>query len=133
MHALTVLNDPDASAQQLATAVQGDPALAVRILRLANSAYFGTPGTIGSVERAVVTLGRDVVQPVVVLAAANVFGDHPNDLPDGFWQHSAAVAAGASVAADLSAVPTRAAARTASPAPRGSKAIVIPIDRKSVV
>jgi putative nucleotidyltransferase with HDIG domain len=103
--ALAVLDDPQTDARTIAGALELDPSLCLRLLQLANSAYFGATGTVGDVERAVVVLGRSVVQPVVVLAAADVFGKRPDDMPDGFWHHCAAVAAGCSVAASLCSRP----------------------------
>lgn len=103
-HVLMVLDDPDASAAQIASSLQSDPSLTARILHLANSPYFGLSGKIGSVERAVVTLGASVLRSLAVSTAAGMFGDRPEDMPEGFWQHSVATAAGASIAARMCGV-----------------------------
>ena len=103
-HVLVVLDDPSASARDVATALQADPGLAARVLQLANSAYFGLSGKIGSVDRAVVTLGAAMTRSLAVSTAAGMFGDRPEDMPDGFWEHSVAVAAGASVVGRMTGI-----------------------------
>jgi HD-like signal output (HDOD) protein len=103
-HVLAALDDPESSAEDIASALQIDPSLTARVLHLANSSYFGLSGKIGSVERAVVALGASVLRSLAVSTAAGVFGQHPEEMPDGFWQHSVAVAAGSSIAARVGAV-----------------------------
>ena len=98
---LAVLDDPDASAHDIASSLQADPSLTARILHLANSPYFGLSGKIGSVERAVVALGASVLRSLAVSTAAGMFSDKAEDMPDGFWRHSVSVAAGASIAARM--------------------------------
>jgi putative nucleotidyltransferase with HDIG domain len=100
-HVLSVLDDPNANAHDIATALQSDPSLTARILHLANSPYFGLSGKIGSIERAVVALGASVLRSLAVSSAAGLFAEHPEDMPPGFWQHSVAVAAGSAIAARM--------------------------------
>jgi putative nucleotidyltransferase with HDIG domain len=102
---LSVMDDPDVSAREVASALQTDPALCARILHLANSPYFGLTGKVGSVERAVIALGAAVVRSLAISTAAGLFGDRPDQMPKGFWRHSVAVAAGASIAARFAHVP----------------------------
>ena len=102
--ALSVLDDPNASAQEIAAVLQSDPALCARALQLANSAHFGMSGRVTSVDQAVVALGATAMRTLVVSTAAGVFGS-PGDLPPGFWEHSVAVAAAAALAGRLCGVP----------------------------
>jgi putative nucleotidyltransferase with HDIG domain len=101
---LVILDDPNASARDIASSLQSDPSLTARILHLANSPYFGLSGKIGSIERAVVALGGSVLRSLAVSTAAGMFAGDPNDMPPGFWHHSVSVAAGASIAARMSSV-----------------------------
>jgi putative nucleotidyltransferase with HDIG domain len=103
-HVLAVLDDPNASAHEIAASLQSDPSLTARILHLANSPYFGLSGKIGSVERAVVALGASVLRSLAVSTAAGMFAERPDEMPPGFWRHSVSVAAGASIAARMSSV-----------------------------
>jgi len=102
---LTVLDDEGASARDVASALQTDPTLCARLLHLANSPYFGLSGKVGNVERAVVALGASTVRTLAVSTAAGMFGEKGEAMPDGFWRHSVAVAAGASIAARFAHIP----------------------------
>lgn len=66
---IRVVEDPRSSAQQLHKIVSHDPALVSRILKVVNSAFYGLPGQIGSVERAIVLLGLNAVKNIAVAAS----------------------------------------------------------------
>ncbi len=57
------------SAHELASAIGADQALTAKLLRLANSAYYGFPRTIGSVRDAVVLLGFRTVRSTTLASA----------------------------------------------------------------
>jgi putative nucleotidyltransferase with HDIG domain len=96
---LQMLEDPDLSADDLARVIETDPALSARILRLANSPFFGLGGTVSSAARAVIVLGLSVVRSLAVSTAAGLFDVRARQLPAGFWDHAVAVAAGAGAVA----------------------------------
>lgn len=102
---LTVLDDVDASARQVARALERDPSLCLRVLHLANSPYFGLAGTVTNVERAVVALGGSVIRSLAVSTAAGLFGERGDLMPDGFWGHSVAVAAASAIVAQAVGAP----------------------------
>lgn len=102
--ALVVLDDPNASAQDIATVLESDPALCARALQLANSAHYGMSGKVTSIDQAVVALGGTTMRTLVISNAAGMFGG-PDDLPPGFWEHSIAVAAASAIAARMYSVP----------------------------
>lgn len=62
---LQVLRRDDLSAQRCITLIERDPALAGRTLRLANSAFYGVSGRVGSVGDAVRLLGLRTVAGVL--------------------------------------------------------------------
>ena len=66
---IKVVEDPRSSAAQLHKIVAHDPALATRILKVVNSAFYGLPGQIGSVERAIVLLGLNAIKNIAVAAS----------------------------------------------------------------
>src|SRR5437868_10898 len=66
---VTTVEDPKSSAAQLHKIVAHDPALATRILKVVNSAFYGLPGQIGSVERAIVMLGLNAIKNIAVAAS----------------------------------------------------------------
>ena len=88
---VTELLETDSStAIQIGEALQTDPALNARILKLINSAYFGLRNPVTSISQAVSLLGREQLQQVLVGSVlAGVFKDFEiTDFPiRDFWQH----------------------------------------------
>src|SRR3954467_15642933 len=66
---VSTVEDPKSTAAALHKIVAHDPALATRILKVVNSAFYGLPGQIGSVERAIVLLGLNAVKNIAVAAS----------------------------------------------------------------
>lgn len=66
---IQTVEDPKSSAAQLHKIVSHDPALVTRILKVVNSAFYGLPGQIASVERAIVLLGLNAVKNIAVAAS----------------------------------------------------------------
>jgi HD-like signal output (HDOD) protein len=66
---IATVEDPKSTATQLHKIVSHDPALVTRILKVVNSAFYGLPGQIGSVERAIVLLGLNAVKNIAVAAS----------------------------------------------------------------
>lgn len=65
---LKLINDPDADATKLTRAIEIDPGLTANILRMANSAFFGAPGSISTVKEAVVRIGMQRVFQMAIAA-----------------------------------------------------------------
>lgn len=89
---LEVVDDPRSSASDMAALISTDPALATRLLKLANSAYYGFPRRIGTVNLAVVVLGLEAVRDLCLsVIITDCFFPSNGDLPfdmTGFWRHS---------------------------------------------
>src|SRR5687767_9649639 len=89
------VEDKNSTATQLHQIISHDPALVTRILKVVNSAFYGLPGQIGSVERAIVLLGLNAVKNLAVAASLGQLfrgaklcdGFTPKDL----WTHCIAV------------------------------------------
>jgi HD-like signal output (HDOD) protein len=76
--------------------VAHDPALVTRILKVVNSSFYGLPGQIASIERAIVLLGLNAVKNIAVAASLGQLFRGVK-LCDGFtakdlWTHCVAVA-----------------------------------------
>lgn len=56
-----VLDDPDYAVSDIEDVISSDPAIATRLLRLANSPYFGFTAEIDTISRAVGLLGSQQV------------------------------------------------------------------------
>lgn len=65
---LTTACSPEADLGQLRRLIEADPGLMLRVLRVANSAFYGQARKVGSIDRAVAVLGIDGVR--VIAAAA---------------------------------------------------------------
>jgi len=77
------------SAHELASAITADQALTAKLLRLANSAYYGFPRTIGTVRDAVVLLGFRTVRSTTLASCVIGTLSRANHLNyDEFWHFS---------------------------------------------
>jgi len=63
------LSEPDCSLSEIGEVVSNDPAIAMKALRLVNSAYYGLGNEVGSVEQAVNLLGPKVIKNLVLTAS----------------------------------------------------------------
>ena len=89
-------SDPNASAPSFTEIIALDQSLTAKILKLVNSSFYGFPGKINSVNHAVVILGYNEVENLVL--ATSVFSTLLNESTDlsidkeALWRHSAATA-----------------------------------------
>jgi HD-like signal output (HDOD) protein len=67
---LSLLRDPDASMSEVASRVETDPGLTVRILRLTNSAAFGLLSQVSNLQHAIALMGRSRLESLVLTFAA---------------------------------------------------------------
>lgn len=91
-----IMDDPTSGFKALAEILEKDQAMATRVLRLSNSAYYGLAGKVTSVQHAAVLLGYKTVGEVVSMATTSkLLGDsldgYKMDSGD-LWRHSLAVA-----------------------------------------
>jgi len=90
-----VVEDPRATAQDMHEIVKNDPALATKILKVVNSAFYGLPAQIASLNRAIIMLGLSAVKNIALAASlarlfkADAISSHfaASDL----WRHCIAV------------------------------------------
>jgi HD-like signal output (HDOD) protein len=69
--------------------VEGDPVLTANLLRLTNSAYFGVPRRIGSVEEAVHLLGFSTITTLIISTVIQQgFSGTPGTDLRPFWKYS---------------------------------------------
>jgi HD-like signal output (HDOD) protein len=66
---IKTVEDPRSTAAALHKIVSHDPALVTRILKVVNSAFYGLPGQIASIERAIVLLGLNAIKNIAVAAS----------------------------------------------------------------
>ncbi len=104
MKIIDLVEDPKSTAQDLHKVISNDPALCSRILKVVNSSFYGLPGQIGSINRAIVMLGLNAVKNIAIAASlAKLF--RGGDVTAQFsardlWKHSNASAAAAKILSD---------------------------------
>jgi putative nucleotidyltransferase with HDIG domain len=84
-------NDPRFSAADIGQSITRDPAMTARLLKIANSPYFGFPSRIETVARAITIIGTQQLRDLITAASViDVFRDLPNELisMETFWRHS---------------------------------------------
>ncbi len=93
---IELVEDPKSTARDMHELIKTDPALSTRVLKVVNSAFYGLPGQIASVDRAIVLLGLSAVKNIAIAASVSrMFKGQ--DVGGGFtakdlWRHSIAVA-----------------------------------------
>ena len=92
LRVMKLSEDPRAGAADIARALSTDQALTARILKLANSAFYGASRRVSTVTEAVVMLGMRTVRNMTVAIGCQPFLEKPLDgyaLPAGdLWKHS---------------------------------------------
>lgn len=103
--------NPDADLRQISTILRTDPALASRVLKVANSAYYGRSGKVASLLDAAVLLGvRMLVQIITLVSTSKMLGSELQgfELDSGYlWRHSLAVAVTSATIATRTGLPVR--------------------------
>ena len=88
---LKLIESADAPLDELAAAVGSDPALATRIMGVANSSFFRGASEVGSVRDALMRMGvREARTIVIVVALRSTVLRSPGlgDLAHGIWKHA---------------------------------------------
>jgi putative nucleotidyltransferase with HDIG domain len=87
-----LINDPESSAADIAEVLKKDQVLTAKVLKLINSPYYGIPGGVTEVQRALAFLGFNTIAQLVL--GLSVFSLFPSDgqsegfsIPD-FWKHA---------------------------------------------
>ena len=87
---VSVANSDDTSAKALSRILASDVALASRVMKLANSAYFGMRGRVTSLQFAVTVVGFTTVRTMATVALTNL--DDESRLPGNFWEVTTSLA-----------------------------------------
>ncbi len=88
---LETVEDEHSSASDLTTLLESDHAISARVLRLANSAFYGLRHKAESVRRAVVVIGFDAVRHLALATAVFDALSQREQFaldPEDFWMHS---------------------------------------------
>ncbi len=102
---ISLVNDPDSDRQEISKAASSDIIIASKVLRLANSSYYGFSGKIATVDEAIKLLGSNAILSIALsISAISSFSEKEGNPFDfyGFWQHSLAVGSTAKLIASKS-------------------------------
>ena len=90
---IDLASNPEVSMDELSGAIHQDPSLAARVLRIANSSFYGMPRQVDSLQLALVILGLEEVRNLALgITLLNVIKDldtHVSYDREKFWIHSA--------------------------------------------
>jgi len=89
------LQSPKSSITHVADLISKDTALTATLLKLANSAIYGVPAKVDSIQRAAALIGGKALSILALgVSAVQTFNSIPSDWVnmESFWRHSVAVA-----------------------------------------
>ena len=101
---VAMTDDDNVGSKELAQALMADVTLTARVMRLANSAYYGLGGRVGTVTFAITVVGFSTVRAMAAVAVAGL--DDDEALPEGFWTRSKATAVASGELAGAFGLPT---------------------------
>ncbi len=94
-----LVRDPKVSAADLEKVIETDPALAGRILRIANSAFYGGYRSVSTIQAAVMRMGFDAVRGLVVAASVKGVYRRFGLTEQQLWEHAVGVGIGSRIVA----------------------------------
>jgi len=98
-----IISDPNSSFKELSDILETDQAMATRVLKIANSAYYGLSGKVSSIQHASIVLGHKTLGELMTMAGtsgilANKLEGYGLEAGD-LWRHSMGVAFGSKIIA----------------------------------
>ena len=84
---LDAVQKDNADYQHIADIIRHDARIATRLVIVANSSYYGQAKNCESIERALLSLGTDVVKTIVITASIKQFFSHFNQQHQQFLKH----------------------------------------------
>jgi len=98
-----IMEDPNSGTKKVAELIETDQAIAAKVLKMANSAYYGMSGKVSSIQHAAVVLGDKALGELVTLAGtssllSNKLYGYAMDSGE-LWRHSMTVAFGSKIMA----------------------------------
>ncbi|HBF43870.1 MAG TPA: hypothetical protein DDW42_09660 [Desulfobacteraceae bacterium] len=100
-----IIANPTSGVRQLSNVLETDQAIATKVLKIANSAYYGLSGRVSSIQHASVVLGYKTLEEIIIVAGSSTILDKTlkgYELGAGdLWRHSLAVAFGSRIIAGM--------------------------------
>lgn len=102
---LRATSDPSSPPEHLFEIISRDQAIAAKILKMANSPFFGHSGKIGEIQQAIILLGYDRVRSIALsISVVTMFSRKGDKNLRNFWAHSFEVAFIAAYIADSATI-----------------------------
>jgi HD-like signal output (HDOD) protein len=93
---IAALRDPDVDARKIGEALAQDPVLSAKVLRLANSSFFGGQRSMASIDAAVAMIGMQALNRLIVACGVSAsFKEIPGIDMRGFWRDALVAATAA--------------------------------------
>lgn len=92
MRALTLVRDPDTTAQDLAQVVSSDGPIAARVLRIARSAMYVRRTPPATIQDAITSVGFEALKKILLVASARSAYAVNDDVAERLWSHALATA-----------------------------------------
>lgn len=86
-----LVDNPQTSASQLGKVIESDQGLTSKVLKIANSAFYGFPRQISTIDFAIIVLGFDALKEIVISISLVSALQKKNDASfdaKGFWDHA---------------------------------------------
>ena len=100
-----IMSDPHSDFKSLADLFETDQAIAAKVLKLANSPYYGMGGKVSSIQHASVVLGYKTLGELITMGGtSSLLGKNLDGYgldAGALWKHSLAVAFGAKMIAEM--------------------------------
>jgi len=98
---LEQVNDPDIDFKAVASNIEKEQVLAIKVLRNVNSTHFGLRKRVSSIQDALTILGmQEIRRLMIVTGLAETLPHLPNIDPNDFWQDSCRTATYAKLIAE---------------------------------
>lgn len=99
-----LINNPNSSSAEIADVLKKDQVITAKVLKLINSPYYGIPGGVTDVKRALAFLGFNTIAQLTL--GISVFSLFANEKGEDFslqlfWEHALATAVGSAVIAKM--------------------------------
>ena len=88
---LMMMSDPDTNAEKLQKVILTDQALSTRILKIANSPFYGVPRTIRTLSTAIMILGYKMIRNIVLAIVTKSINRRAGLIETMMWEHSIGV------------------------------------------
>ncbi len=89
------LGNPDSTPREINELISKDQSLAARVLKIANSPFYGASRCVSSIKEAVIFMGFDTVSSLIMSSVIKDMASTAGEAGASLWEHSICVAVGA--------------------------------------